>query len=758
MLASQRALGFAVLASLSLASTGDDQPIRGFSTQSAKTERQLEASFRAVLAPDSMREAMRVLSARPHHLGSPRDSVNADWLLQRFRSWGWDARIETFRVLFPTPAERVVELVAPSRFRATLKEPALKSDPTTAQQSEQLPTYNAYSIDGDVTAPLVFVNYGLPEDYQRLERLGISVKGAIVIARYGRSWRGIKPKLAAEHGAVGCLIYSDPEGDGYHAGDVYPKGPFRPGQGVQRGSVLDMPLYPGDPLTPGVGATENAKRLARSDAATITKVPVLPLSYDDARPLLAAIGGRPAPQSWAGALPITYHIGPGPARVHLRIKSDWRMVLVRDVIARLPGRELPDQWVVRGNHHDAWVNGAQDPISGLVSLLEEARSIGALVKAGWRPKRTIIYAAWDGEEPVLLGSTEWAETHAEELTRNAVAYINSDANGRGVLNVDGSPTLARMLTEVTQEVIDPETRLSAWKRAHLAAIANAESRESRDRARKRQDVAVDPVGSGSDYTAFYHHLGIPSLNLGFGGEDDGGVYHSIYDSFRWFTTFSDSAFVYGRALAETGGMTVLRLANADLLPFEFTELSQRVGDDLKQVEDLLKATRDSIEEQNRELEESTFVAINDPRFPIVAPAREDVPPHLNYSPLENAADRLKRAADRYEDLVQDASRKSDSVLTGENLKDVNAQLLQAERLLAPAADGLRRRPWYRQVLSAPGWYTGYAPKNFAGVTEGIEEKRWKDSEDDALRIGRALDAEAESLGKTADLLERVMKR
>src|SRR6476661_9547639 len=410
MLASQRALGFAVLASLSLASTGDDQPIRGFSTQSAKTERQLEARFRAVLAPDSMREAMRVLSARPHHLGSPRDSVNADWLLQRFRSWGWDARIETFRVLFPTPAERVVELVAPSRFRATLKEPALKSDPTTAQQSEQLPTYNAYSIDGDVTAPLVFVNYGLPEDYQRLERLGISVKGAIVIARYGRSWRGIKPKLAAEHGAVGCLIYSDPEGDGYHAGDVYPKGPFRPGQGVQRGSVLDMPLYPGDPLTPGVGATESAKRLARSEAPTITKLPVLPLSYDDARPLLAAIGGRPAPQSWAGALPITYHIGPGPARVHLRVKSDWRMVLVRDVVARMPGRELPDQWVVRGNHHDAWVNGAQDPISGLVSLLEEARAIGALVKGGWQPKRTIIYAAWDGEEPVLLGSTEWAET------------------------------------------------------------------------------------------------------------------------------------------------------------------------------------------------------------------------------------------------------------------------------------------------------------------------------------------------------------
>ncbi|HEX5576423.1 MAG TPA: M28 family peptidase, partial [Gemmatimonadales bacterium] len=435
MLVSPRALLVASIGVLTGFASADEPPIRGFSPQSAQAERQLETKFRAVLQPDSMREAMRFLSARPHHLGSARDSVNADWLLQRFRSWGWDAHIETFRVLFPTPVERVVELVAPNRFRATLREPALKSDPSTNQQGEQLPTYNAYSIDGDVTAPLVFVNYGIPEDYERLKRMGISVKGAIVIAKYGHSWRGIKPKVAAEHGAVGCLIYSDPEDDGYHAGDVYPEGPFRPAQGVQRGSVLDMPLYAGDPLTPGIGATENAKRLSRSEAATITKIPVQPLSYEDARPLLAAIRGRPAPQDWAGALPITYHVGPGPARVHLKLKSNWKLTTVRDVIARVSGKELPDQWVVRGNHHDAWVNGAQDPISGLVALLEEARGIGALLKTGWRPRRTIIYAAWDGEEPMLLGSTEWAEAHAEELTRNAVAYLNSDVNGRGVMNM-----------------------------------------------------------------------------------------------------------------------------------------------------------------------------------------------------------------------------------------------------------------------------------------------------------------------------------
>jgi N-acetylated-alpha-linked acidic dipeptidase len=707
-----------------------------------------------VPAPDSMRSYMRFLSARPHHLGSARDSVNAEWILQRFRDWGWDARIETFRVLFPTPLDRLVELVSPGHFRASLREPAVKTDPTTAQQAEQLPTYNAFSIDGDVTAPLVFVNYGVPDDYERLKRMGISVKGAIVIAKYGRSWRGIKPKVAAEHGAVGCLIYSDPADDGYHAGDVYPAGPFRPGEGVQRGSVLDMPLYAGDPLTPGVGATEDAKRLPRAEAPTITKIPVLPLSYDDARPLLAAIGGRPAPVEWAGALPITYHMGPGPARVHLRVKSDWRLTTVRDVIARMPGRDFPDQWVVRGNHHDAWVNGAQDPISGLVALLEEARGIGALVKQGWRPRRTIVYAAWDGEEPMLLGSTEWAETHAEELTRNAVAYVNTDASGRGVLSVQGSPTLARMLTEVTKEVTDPETNLSVWKRAHLTEIGTAGSRDARQKARGREDLTVDPMGSGSDYTAFYHHLGIPSLNLGFGGEDDGGVYHSIYDSYRWFTTFSDSGFVFGRALAQTTGITVLRLANADLLPYEFTELATRVSDNLKEVQNLLKSARDSIEEQNRELEESTFVALNDPQRPTVAPDREDVPPHLNFAPLENAADRLKRAADQYGDALGDADQKPDSVFTADRLAGLNAQLLQMERLLAPP-DGLRRRPWYREVLSAPGWYTGYAPKILPGVREAIEEKRWRDGEDEVVRIGKALDDESAALEKLTAGIRRL---
>src|SRR6266516_668388 len=533
------ALGLLVLAATP-SPAGD---LRGYSADAAKAQREWETKFRAIPSPDSLREYMRHLAARPHHVGSPYDKANAEWILAKFKSFGLDAQIETFDVLFPTPKERVVELVAPTKFVAKLQEPPVVGDPTSSQQAEQLPTYNAYSIDGDVTAPLVYVNYGVPADYEQLERMGISVKGAIVIARYFGSWRGIKPKVAAEHGAVGCIIYSDPRDDGFTQGDVYPQGPWRPKDGVQRGSVMDMPLYPGDPLTPGVGATKDAKRLQVSEAPTITKIPVLPISYGDAQPLLAALRGAMAPQEWRGGLGITYHVGPGPAKVHLRVKSDWSLKTLYDVIARIPGAAAPDEWVIRGNHHDAWVNGAEDPISGLVAELEEARALGDLYKQGWRPKRTIIYAAWDGEEPGLLGSTEWAEAHADELRQHAVAYLNSDTNGRGYLGVEGSHSLEKLINGVALDIEDPESGVSSWRRVQASRILNG-SPEARKDARDREDLRIGALGSGSDYSSFIDHLGIASLNLGYGGEDEGGIYHSIYDDFYWFTHFSDSAFVY----------------------------------------------------------------------------------------------------------------------------------------------------------------------------------------------------------------------
>src|SRR3982074_3040192 len=550
-----------LLSSLLICATGlaftpapADVPLRGFFPQSVQAERALEARFKTMPDPGRMREAMRRLSARPHHVGSPYDKDNAEWILGQFKSSGWDAHIENFDVLFPTPVERIVELISPTTYKALLQETALPGDPTSNQQAEQLPSYNAYSVDGDVTGPLVFVNYGVPADYELLEQRGVSVKGAIVIAKYGGSWRGIKPKVAAEHGAVGCLIYSDPRDDGYAGGDVFPAGPMRPAQGVQRGSVADMPTYPGDPLTPGVGATKDAKRLTIAQARTITKIPVLPISYGDAQPLLAALGGPIAPAAWRGGLPITYRLGSGPAKVHLRVKSDWSLKTLYDVIAKLPGTTEADQWIVRGNHHDAWVNGAEDPISGLVAELEEARALGALYQQGWRPKRTIIYAAWDGEEPGLLGSTEWVETHADELRAHAVAYLNSDSNGRGYLGIEGSHSLEKFMNGVALDVEDPESSVSSWKRIQASRIVRGTPETRRD-ARERDDLRIGALGSGSDYSSFLDHLGVASLHIGYGGADNGGIYHSIYDDFYWYTHFSDTSFVYGRALALSGGIS-----------------------------------------------------------------------------------------------------------------------------------------------------------------------------------------------------------
>jgi len=723
-----------------------DPPIRGFFPQSMQAQRDLEARFKSMPDPGHMREAMRRLTARPHHVGSPYDKENAEWILEQFKSYGWDAQIENFDVLFPTPVERVVEMIAPTTYKAKLQEAALSIDPTSDQQAEQLPSYNAYSVDGDVTGPLVFVNYGIPADYEELEQRGISVKGAIVIAKYGGSWRGIKPKVAAEHGAIGCLIYSDPRDDGYAGGDVFPNGPMRPAQGVQRGSVADMPTYPGDPLTPGVGATKSVKRLSVAEAPTITKIPVLPISYGDAQPLLAALGGPLAPNAWRGGLPVTYRLGVGPARVHLKVKSEWSLKTLYDVIARLPGTTEADQWIIRGNHHDAWVNGAQDPISGLVAELEEARALGTLYKQGWRPKRTIIYAAWDGEEPGLLGSTEWVEAHADQLKAHAVAYLNSDTNARGYLDIQGSHSLEKFINGVATDVPDPESGVSSWKRIQASRILTGTPEARRD-ARDRDDLRIGALGSGSDYSSFLDHLGVPSLNLGYEGEDDGGIYHSIYDDFYWFMHFSDSSFVYGKALAQAAGISVLRLANADLLPFAFTNLSETVQTYVKDLQSLRDRRAEQITERNRQIDEGLFKFTSDPRDPVTAPSRQQPAPQLNFAPLLNALDSLTRAASRYESAYT-AAVNSGRLATA---KSVNERLLQAERALT-STDGLRNRPWYVHMLYAPGFYTGYGVKTIPGVREAIEQGQWQDVDREIARAAAAVEREATLVSGIASML------
>jgi len=519
---------------------------------------------------------------------------------------------------------------------------------------------------------------------------------------------------------------------------------------------MDMPVYPGDPLTQGVGATETAKRLDLKEVEVFTKIPVLPISYGDVQPLLSALTGPVAPEGWRGALPITYHIGPGPARVHLKVKSNWDLKRIYDVIVKIQGSIYPDEWIIRGNHHDAWVNGAEDPLSAFVAEIEEMRAFAELLKQGWKPKRTIIYCAWDGEEEGLLGSTEWAEEHADELKQKAVAYINSDANGRGYLGVGGSHSLEKFINGVARDIEDPEKKISVWRRSQLRRIQNAKTPEDKSEARQRSDWRIGALGSGSDYTVYIDHLGIASLNMGYGGEDDGGIYHSIYDDFYWLTHFSDTDFSYGRTLAQTVGTSVMRLADADLLPLEFkpvAESIQRYLDDLKK---LLKNKQDEIRERNQEISEGVFTATSDPKEKYVPPSVEEIPPFLNFAPLENASEALTRSADRYDKALKKVRNGADKSPKGSSVETINQLLIQSERKLTDDA-GLPGRPWFKHVIHAPGAYTGYGVKTIPGVREAIEQKKWNDAEKEIGRAARVLESEAGLVDAAAAELEKALR-
>ncbi len=733
--------------------SSSSQSLLGYTSRSTATERELEKKFQDTVVAGNIRESMRRLSARPHNVGSAYDKDNAEWILARFKEWGFDAHIENFDVLFPTPKERIVELVAPTKFRAKLQEPAVSVDPTSNQTPEQLPTYNAYSADGDVTAPLVYVNYGNREDYEELDRMGISVKGAIVITRYGSGWRGIKPKVAAEHGAVGCLIYSDPRGDGFFHGDDYPTGGWRPRDGVQRGSVMDTD-YPGDPLTPGVGAVPGAKRLDVKEAKTITRIPVLPISYSDAQPLLAALQGQVAPDAWRGGLPITYHVGPGAARVHLKVTSNWDLKPLYDVIATLKGSD-PSQWVIRGNHHDAWVNGADDPISGQSAMLEEARVLGELHKQGWTPKRTIIYCAWDGEEPGLLGSVEWVETHVDDLRKHAVTYVNSDSSSRGYLSVGGTQDLQGVVAGVAHDITDPEKKISVFERTHLHAIIQAKDAEEKGKLRKRDDLVLGDLGDGSDFTSFQDFAGISSLNVGYGGEEEGTQYHSIYDDFYWYTHYADPDFVYERALAQTAGSVVLRLADADLLPFDYTPQADAIAKYESDLEKLLKDKQEEITERNTEILEGAFTATADPHKTFVPPPVDPVPPYMNFAPMKNSIEKMKKSSERYSKALAKFRSATDGAVSPSSLETVNADLLGISRMFLNDK-GLPGRPWFKNQIYAPGAYTGYGAKPVAAVREFMDEKKWKEADEQIPMVADVIDHVSAGIDKAAGDLENAV--
>lgn len=694
--------------------------ITGFFEKNIEKQASLEQQFDKNLDAENIGSRIKILSSKPHHLSSAADKENAEYLLKQFKSYGWDAAIETFYVLFPTPKERVLELTGPVKFKASLTEPAVPGDPSSGQPG-RLPPYNAYAGDGDVTAELVFVNYGLPSDYEVLQKMGIDVKGKIVIAKYGRSWRGTKPKVAQEHGAIGCIIYSDPIDDGYMAGDVYPKGAFKNEYAVQRGSVMDIVIHPGDPLTPDVGATKNAKRLDKKDAETILKIPVLPIGYHDAEPLLRALSGRNVPRDWQGGLPFAYHTGPGAAVVRLKTIFNWDIVPCYDVVAKIKGSEFPDEWVIRGNHHDAWVHGASDPLSGLSAMMEEAKSIGQLLNTGWKPKRTLVYCAWDGEEPGLLGSTEWVEDHQKELKQKAVVYINSDNNGRGFLYAEGSHALEPFMTEISKSVIDPQTNVSVFDRLKAAKATAANDPEKKIMEINNNELRLGAMGSGSDYSTFIQHDGIPALNLGFGGEDHGGEYHTSYDSYSNFTRFKDPGFLYEKALAQTAGRAVLRMADADILPFRFTHLASTIIGYQDQLKKLISDKRESVKAENQLVDVNAFKNAYDPTDHFNLPERKEAVPFIDFSPLENALQQLKSVTDTLQ------KRYSENIKDNQSNDTFNKKLYTAEQQLL--GTGLPRRPWYRHVLYAPGYYTGYGVKTMPGIREAIEENNWKEAQE-----------------------------
>jgi N-acetylated-alpha-linked acidic dipeptidase len=742
-----------------MSATAGASAMFGFTADEAATEQGLEQRFDADLNAGELRGWLKTLSSEPNNVGSPHDKANAEAVRDLFKQWGWDAQIETFEVLYPTLKQHTLEMVGPTKFVASLKEPPIAGDESSSR-TDGLPAYNIYGGDGDVTGDLVYLNFGMPDDYKDLARRGIDVKGKIVITRYGGGWRGLKPKLAQEHGAVGCIIYSDPKEDGYGPGDVYPKGGFRPAEGLQRGSVQDMTLYAGDPLTPGIGATKNAKRLKIDQAKTILKIPVLPISYGDAQPLLAALGGPVVPASWRGALPITYHFGPGPAQVHLAISSDWGMKTLYDVIAKIPGAQSPNEWIVRGNHRDGWVFGAWDPLSGQVAMLAEAKAIGALLKTGWQPKRTLVYASWDGEEPGLLGSTEWAETHAEELQHKAVLYLNSDENSRGFLDAGGSHSLQRLVNDAGTSVKDAETGVSVVARLRARTMANGyekgatgEARHDARIAASGADLPIEALGSGSDFTPFMQHLGIASLNLGYSGESDqGGVYHSTYDTFEHYVRFGDPDFAYGIALAQTAGHIVLRVADADVLPLQFTGFADTIAGYVEELHKLTEDKRKSNEELDALLDQNVFALAADPTRAVLPPAREPKVPYLDFAPLDNAVPRLKASAKAYDALYAKLEA-GEIKLSPAQITELNGLLQGMEQTLTQAR-GLPGREWFKHLIYAPGMLTGYGVKTLPGVRESIESSQWDVANAYSGATAAVLNVYCTRIDKAAEILKK----
>lgn len=745
--------GCTAVIAISMSGLAATPPMLGYGPASADAERQVERDFDHQLDPAEMRGWLQQMSSAPNHVGSPHDKANAEFMLARFKEWGWDAHLETFDVLYATPKSRVLELIAPQTFRASLREPPIPEDATSRQNDDALPPYNVYAADGDVTGDLVYVNYGMPEDYLELARQGIDVRGKIVLARYGGGWRGTKVKQAQDHGALACVIYSDPADDGEGQGDVYPAGGWRPPQGAERGSVLDTALYPGDPLTPGVAATPEAKRLDPATAPTLPRIPALPISAADAQPLLAALRGRVAPAAWRGGEPLTYHLGPGPARVHLAVKSDWRITPLYDVIASIPGVEQADQWVLRGNHHDGWTYGAWDPLSGNTALLAEAKAIGALLKTGWRPRRTLIYASWDAEEPGWIGSTEWVEAHLDELQRKGVVYLNSDTNARGFLSAGGTLSLQQVVNEVASEIVDPETGGNVLSRALAKRAVDRYVQNKPDDPPAESSLSLQPLGAGSDFTAFMDHAGLPALDVSYEGEDEqAGAYHSGYDTYEHFLRFGDPHFAYEVAEAQTAGHLILRIADAEILPMQFQAVAESLQRNVLELHQLVEQHNQRVKALSSLIAQQQFALAADPRAPLAAPTAESPAPPIEFGALDQAIKALDLSARSY-DKAYKRSRAAGAALPASRRRALNAMLQSVEMTLTDP-QGLPGREWFKHMVYAPGRYSGYRAKIFPFVREALEQGRWDEANQGIARTAAALNRYRQRLDEATAVLKR----
>ena len=700
----------ALLVALSLASpiALSQSAIDGFSTARATDQRRWEETFRAIPNAKSAREHLRILTREPHIAGTKEDYDTAIYVRDQLRSYGLSAELKEYDVWLNYPnTPSIVELITTRRQKLNIHEAAVPGDPSSTHP-KITPLFNGYAASGDVTAPVVYANYGLPNDYDELKKVGVDVKGKIVIVRYGNSFRGVKAKVAEDNGAIGCLIYSDPEDDGYMQGDVFPKGPWRPVASGQRGSVQYLFDYPGDPLTPGRPSIPGEPRLKPEEATNLTRIPVQPIAYDVARTILSQLKGPVRPRGFQGGLPFAYHVG-GTSDVKLRLKTDmdYKIRKIWNVVARIDGNEEKDRWVILGNHRDAWVFGAVDPNSGSSAMLEVARGFGELLKQGWKPRRTIVFCSWDAEEYGLVGSTEWAEELAAELRTKAVAYLNLDAAVSGAhFGASSVPSLWKLMRGATRDVKDPKTGKSVYQQWQDRARENRPEGEQ-----NAGEARIGALGSGSDYTPFLQHLGVASTDMGFGG--DYGVYHSAYDSFYWMDHFGDPGFQYHVAAAQLWGTLAMRLAAADGLSFDYTDYANQIRDYFKEAFRLARV---------RNLAGS-----------------------LDEKSVNDAVDDFAKEAERIEKSRQEAIRESDRT----RLTKINEALVQAERQFIDSR-GLRGRAWYKHQIYAPGFYTGYAAQPLTDFRQALDDRNSANAKESLERIVAALRRVTATLKRATD--------